>query len=282
MADTIASTYQEETIDSTGGVRLFLRSWAPASPRAAVVISHGFNSHGGQYLWPAGELAADGHAVYAHDYRGRGKSSGPRFFIHDIQDYVDDLAAVVRLARQRHPGAKVFVLGHSAGGVVACAYALESQQEIDGLICESFAFRVPAPDFVLAILKGLSAVAPNLPVFRLKNADFTRDPQALAALNADPSIANEAQPAGTVAALARAADRLKLEFPRITLPLFILHGTMDKATVPAGSQFFYETAGSSDKTIKLYEGHYHDLLNDLGKEGVMADVKAWIGRHLPG
>jgi hypothetical protein len=44
-------------------------------------------------------------------------------------------------------------------------------------------------------------------------------------------------------------------------------------------------AGSKDKTLKLYEGHYHDLLNDIGKEGVMADIKAWIGSHsqpLPG
>jgi len=48
-----------------------------------------------------------------------------------------------------------------------------------------------------------------------------------------------------------------------------------------GSEFFYQTAGSRDKTLKLYEGHYHDLLNDIGKEGVMADVKAWIDAHLP-
>ena len=89
------------------------------------------------------------------------------------------------------------------------------------------------------------------------------------------------QPAITVAALVRADERLKREFPRITLPVFIMHGTVDKATVPSGSQFFYDTAGSKDKTLKLYEGHFHDLLNDLGKEGVMADIKAWIEKRLP-
>ena len=44
------------------------------------------------------------------------------------------------------------------------------------------------------------------------------------------------------------------------MPVLIMHGTADKATVPAGSQFFYDTAGSKDKTLKLYEGHFHDLL----------------------
>ena len=57
-------------------------------------------------------------------------------------------------------------------------------------------------------------------------------------------------------------------------------GTRDKVTKPAGSQFSCDTAGAKDKTLKLYEGHYHDLLNDFGKETVMQDIESWIGRHL--
>ena len=85
----------------------------------------------------------------------------------------------------------------------------------------------------------------------------------------------------TVAALARADDRLKKEFARITLPLLILHGTEDKATKFSGSQEFHDHAGSRDKTLKLYQGHYHDLLNDLGKEQVMGDIKGWLDARLP-
>jgi alpha-beta hydrolase superfamily lysophospholipase len=55
---------------------------------------------------------------------------------------------------------------------------------------------------------------------------------------------------------------------------------VDRATVPSGSQFFYDTVGSRDKTLKLYDGHYHDLLNDVGKDDVMADITGWIDRHL--
>jgi len=99
-------------------------------------------------------------------------------------------------------------------------------------------------------------------------------------MNADPLIAHEVQPTQTMAEMARADDRLKREFERITLPLLVLHGTEDKATKPAGSRTFVERAGSSDKTLKLYEGHYHDLLADLGKENVLADVKAWLDARI--
>jgi acylglycerol lipase len=89
------------------------------------------------------------------------------------------------------------------------------------------------------------------------------------------------QPAITVAALVRADERLREEFPTITIPVLVMHGTDDRATVCDGSRFFYDTAGAKDKTLKLYAGHYHDLLNDIGKEGVMADITSWIDARIP-
>ena len=176
----------------------------------------------------------------------------------------------------------LFLLGHSAGGVVACMYALDYAGVLTGLISESFANEIPAPDFALAVFKGLSHVAPHAHILHLKNEIFTRDPKAVQAMNADPLIAHETQPTKTLAEMVRADERLKKEFPSMTLPVLILHGTADQATKPSGSQRFYDTVGSEDKTLKLYDGHFHDLLNDLDKEVVMADIKSWIVRHLRG
>ena len=184
---------------------------------------------------------------------------------------------VVTLAKSREPGAPVFLLGHSAGGVISCIYTLEHQPELAGLICESFAHEVPAPDFALSVFKGLSHVAPHAHILRLKNEDFSRNPKVVQAKNSDPLIVNEIQPTQTLAEMVRADERLRNKLPRITLPVLILHGTADRATQPSGSQRFYDTAGSTDKTLKLYkEGHFHDLLNDVDKEVVMADIKAWV------
>jgi alpha-beta hydrolase superfamily lysophospholipase len=273
---------QEEDFTARGGVRIHLRSWLPeGAPRAVVAICPGFNAHGGLYAWAAAQMAARGLAVYAVDLRGRGLSAGERFYVEDVEDYVADVDGMIGIARERHPGLPVILLGHSAGGVVACCYALEHQDRIDGLVCESFAFQVPAPGFLLSAVKALSHVAPHLGVLALKMEDFSRDPAAVAALKADPLIAGETQPAMTIAALARADERLHDSFGAITLPLLILHGTEDHATVCHGSEYFHAHAGSADKTLKLYEGHYHDLLGDIGKEEVMADILGWVDARVP-
>jgi acylglycerol lipase len=272
----------EESFEGAGGLKIFMRSWRPVGiSRGVVVIVHGFNSHSGYYFWAAEQLIDRDFSVYALDLRGRGKSEGERFFVEKLDDYVSDVKAAVAVAKSRHPTLPLFLLGHSAGGVVACLYTLEHQSELSGLICESFAYQVPAPDFAIAVLKGLSHLTPHAHVLKLSNEDFSRDPKIVAVMNADPLIAHEVQPAQTVAELARADDRLRKEFRAISLPLLVLHGTADKATKPSGSQFFYDTAASKDKSLKLYDGHFHDLLNDTGKEAVMADIIDWVKSRLP-
>jgi alpha-beta hydrolase superfamily lysophospholipase len=280
--NTETNQMKESSFTGVGGLKIFTRIWQPeGTARGVIVIVHGFNSHSGQYLWAAEQFASKGLAVYALDLRGRGRSDGERFFVEKIEDYVDDVATFVRAAKTENPGLPIFVLGHSAGGVVSCVYTLDHQSEINGLICESFAYELPVPDLVLSFLKGLSYITPHTHVFSLNNKDFSRDSAVVKSMNDDPLIKGESQPAQTAAVMVRADERLRKEFPLITLPVLIMHGTEDKATKPSGSQHFYEQAGSLDKTLKLYEGHFHDLLNDVGKEVVMADIQNWINARIP-
>lgn len=273
---------QEASFQSSDGLKIVYRSWQPAgAPKGIVVINHGVNSHGGQHAWTAEQFAKAGFVAYAIDMRGRGKSEGKRFFVKDVSQHTGDLGQLIGIAKAANPGLPVFLLGHSAGGVVGTSYVLDHQAELAGFICESFAYKVPAPGAVLWLVEHvLGPLFPGLPVLKLKMEDFSRDPAAVAALLADPLTKDEAQPAGTVAALLRAGERMHAEFDTITIPVLIIHGTADKATMYQGSQEFFDKTSSSDKTLKLYEGHYHDLLNDVGKEEVFADVLGWIDAHL--
>ncbi len=281
-ATKTVTTPREDRVPVRNGLQIFIRSWLPAAPpRAIVGIVHGVKSHSGYYGWTAEQLVARGFAVYAVDLHGRGRSEGERFYLEQMADYVDDAHTLVTLAKSRHPAVPFFLLGHSAGGVISSVYTLEHQAELTGFICESFAFQVYAPDLALTVVKGLSHLVPHVHVLKLKTEDFSRDPVAVQAMLDDPLIADEVQPTNTVAELARADERLKREFPQITLPVLILHGTADKVTRPGGSQFFYDTTGSADKTLKLYDGHAHDLLNDIGREGVMGDIVGWLEARLP-
>ena len=273
---------KESSFEGVGGLKIFTRSWAAeGSPRGVMILVHGFNAHSGYMTWPAEQFAAKGLACYALDLRGRGKSEGERFYVENFSDYLEDVNRLVTIAGSENPGLPVYVLGHSAGGVIATSYVFEHQTEIAGLICISFAYDVGLPGAVELILKGIGYLTPHLHVFSLKNADFSRNPEAVAAMDNDPLIANESQPAETAAEMLKAADRLTENFPKFKVPVFIIHGTADQATRAEGSQHFFDTAGSTDKTLKLYEGHYHDLLNDIDREIVMADIQNWIDQRLP-
>jgi alpha-beta hydrolase superfamily lysophospholipase len=271
-----------ETLVSSDGIRIFLRSWRPAGrARAAIVLVHGFKSHGGYHEWTATQLVSRGLAVYAPDLRGHGRSEGERLYVGTFRDYVNDVAMVVSAAKSRDPGVPVVVLGHSAGGVISCLYVLDHPREVSGLISESFAHELPAPDFALAVLKGIGKIAPHAHVLSLKAEDFSRDPKVVERMKTDSLIPDFGYPAHTIGELVRADERLKAEFRFVKLPLLILHGTEDRAAKLHGSQTFYDAATSADKTLKVYEGAYHDLLNDVGREEVLGDIIAWLVKRLP-
>lgn len=282
MVIATSPTSAETVLQSPDGIDIFVRHWEPSGQaKASIVLCHGFNAHSGHYVRIAQQLADLGFAVTALDLRGRGRSGGERFYVDDIGDYVSDVSLAVEFARSKHSELPVYLLGHSAGGVTVCSYALDYQDRIAGLICEDFAFKVYAPDFAIKLLEGASHLIPHVHVLKLPNSAFSRDPDWVAMLDSDPLIHDEVQPVQTVAALARADERLEREFERISLPVLILHGTGDKATKYQGSQMFYDRAGSADKTLKLYDGYFHDLLNDVGREKVFDDIVQWIGARLP-
>jgi acylglycerol lipase len=271
----------ERTFEGVGGLKIAFRTWQPESAiRGIMILIHGFNSHSGYFAWPAEQFAGSGFASYALDHRGRGKSEGERWFVDQFSDWLGDVDKLVDIARSENPGVPVYVLGHSVGGVIGSSYVFEHQQEIAGLICESFAFDVGLPNLVQLAFEGVGYLAPHLPLYSLKNEIFSRNPDVVAQMNSDPLIANEKQPAETASEVLKAAARLKENMPKFKVPVFIIHGTDDKATLPRGSQYFYDNVGSEDKTLKLYEGGYHDLLNDIDKEIVMADILAWVNERV--
>lgn len=272
---------REASFNGRGNLKIAYRVWTPATtPTAIMLIVPGFNSHSAYFDWPAEQLSRLGFVSFGVDLRGRGKSDGERFYVEAFDDYISDVEGLMAAAEAEYPGLPLFVLGHSAGGVVASAFALKHQDKLAGLISESFAYQVPSPDFALAVLKGISHLAPHAHVLALKNKDFSRNADVVARMDADPLLAHEVQPTRTVAEMVRADERLKQDFPKYRLPVLILHGTKDLVTRPEGSQYFFDHAGSPDKTLKLYAGHVHDLLNDIDREKVMDDITEWLERRL--
>jgi alpha-beta hydrolase superfamily lysophospholipase len=73
--------------------------------------------------------------------------------------------------------------------------------------------------------------------------------------------------------------KLEAQLPSLTLPLLILQGSDDKLVNQEGARMLYEKAGSKDKTLKIYEGFYHEVHNEPGNARVFADIEAWLASH---
>lgn len=272
--------HRQGWVDGAGGLRLYWQAWLPADePLAVVVLHHGAGEHSGRYPHAVAQLVAAGYGVYGLDARGHGRSGGRRASFDRFEQLTADLDTVVSRARARE--LPVFLLGYSLGGAVVVAYALEHQQELAGAIVVGSALGrgsgVSRIQFGMASL--LAAIAPRAPLIRLRATDLTGDPAVAETYEADPLVHHGRLDARMLGEVATAMRRLPADFHRLRLPLLLIHGAADVTASPEGSRALLLGARSPDKTLKLYQGRRHDVLNEPGHEQVMRDVTAWLVAH---
>jgi alpha-beta hydrolase superfamily lysophospholipase len=273
----MAAGREEGRFAGIGGLEIYWQAWLPeAPPRATVLIAHGGAEHGGRYAWTAGELVARGHAVYAVDHRGHGRSAGPRAYVDRVANAVADLHTLAGRVSQRHPATPVFLLGHSMGGLIALDYALRHQDELTGLVLSAPLAVLEANPATRLASRVLSAAAPRLPVYKIDGTTVSRDPDVVRAYDADPLNHRGMLPARTVGELAATVATFADRLPELRLPVLVAYGTGDRLVDPAGSALVGERAGSEDITVIPYDGLYHEILNEPERDRVIADVAGWI------
>jgi acylglycerol lipase len=274
----MTAEHLEGRLDGAGGVELYWQAWLPESEaRAVVVISHGVSEHSARYAHVGERLAGAGYAAYALDHRAHGRSEGKRGRVDDVDDVVADLRAFIDLAAARHPGKPVYLLGHSMGAAVAIACAVRYQDTLAGLMLSgALADPDAASPVTRALSRVLSALTPGLGVYAVDSSAISRDPEVVRAYNEDPLVYHGKLPARTVAELTGAVARFPEEVPTLRLPLLVMHGGADSLTTIAGSRMVHERASSSDKTLEIYDGLRHEILNEPEKERVIAEMIEWL------
>jgi alpha-beta hydrolase superfamily lysophospholipase len=273
---------EEDTFAGVRGVRIHVSTWVPESPPSGVVvIAHGFAEHGGRYAAVAQRLLAEGIAVVAGDHRGHGLSWGRRTSVRRFADYTEDLAAVIGRARDRWPSVRLVLLGHSMGGMIALDFAVRPGTALDGLVLSAPA---ACPGDVskvqLAIGRVLSIVAPNAGVLRPPLNRISRDPTVVDAYNNDPLVFRTPIRARLGAEWIDAMHRVDAALPSLRMPLLVMQGTADALVDPGCGPHVYDRAGSADKTLKMYEGLWHEIFNEPERDRVLADLIAWLRSHL--
>jgi alpha-beta hydrolase superfamily lysophospholipase len=275
--NAISVRHEEDAFDTAGG-RLFERRWLPEGVvRADVAIVHGYAEHSGRYAYAGEALARRGYAVHALDLRGHGRSDGAAACVGSFREYLDDVGAFLARVRQRGQGRPLFILGHSMGGAIVALLLVVDRPAVRGaMLSGAVVTSSGMPRVVRAIYKLIGRIAPRLPLTKLKAADVSRDPDVVARYDSDPLVYRGRMRAGLVAATVRATERIDRDAPSIATPMLIMHGAADALAKPDGAKALYERIASSDKTLKLYDGLYHEILNEPEKDQVIADILAWL------
>lgn len=273
--------YEEGRFAGVGKLEIYWQAWLPdADPRALVLLAHGGAEHSGRYAWTAGELVARGHAVYAIDHRGHGRSEGPRAYVDRLGHAVADLHSLSDLARERHPAAPRFLLGHSMGGLIALEYTLRHQAELTGLVLTAPLAVLEANGIARGAVRALSALVPRLPLYRIDSTTVSRDPEVVRAYERDPLNHRGLLPARTVAELMAGTAALPARLASLRLPILTLYGSADRLVSTTASAVVEAGCRSDDCTVRAYDGLYHELLNEPERDRVVTDVADWIEARL--
>ncbi len=271
----------EGALEGVGGLRLYRQSWVPdRDARAIVVLVHGISEHSGRYHHVAARLVADGYAVHAVDHRGHGRSEGRRAFIDRMGNAVGDLDSLVE-ATTSPSGVPVVMLGHSMGGLLAVCFALAYNQRLSGLILSAPLAALEAASLTTRLAaRVLSVLTPHLGVVGIDSALISRDPEVIRTYDADPLVFHGKLPARTAFELERAVRSLPSSVQAITVPTLIMYGSSDRLCPPAGSLGLHDCIGAQDRTLKVYDGLYHEIFNEPEREHVLEDVCAWLRERM--
>jgi alpha-beta hydrolase superfamily lysophospholipase len=216
------------------------------------------------------------------DHLGHGKSDGQQEVIERFSDYTDTLTIYYKMVKGWQAGKPIFIMGHSMGGLIASYYLLDHQADFNGAILSAPAIKVSDNISTTTITMGkmLSVIAPKAGVLALDPTGISRDPEVVKAYVEDPLVFHGKTPARLAAEMLKAMQRVTAEVEKITLPIIVVQGSEDRLIDPEGAQMLYDKAGSKDKTLKIYQGAYHEVHNEPEREIMFKDVETWLASRL--
>ncbi len=268
------------------GVRnasIYYQAWLPEGDvKAVLLVVHGLGEHCGRYMNVVNHFVPLGYAVYGFDHIGHGKSEGRREFVERFEDYTSTLEIYAKMVKCWQTGKAVFLLGHSMGGLIASYYLLDHRADFKGAVLSAPSIKASDGISKAAIATGkiLSIITPKAGLLKLDADGISRDPEVVRAYNKDPLVFHGKTPARSAAELLRAMQRVTAEADKITLPFIVLQGSEDELVNPAGAQMLYDKASSNEKTLKLYEGQYHEVFNEPERDRTLKDVENWLAVYV--
>ncbi|MCU0304311.1 MAG: lysophospholipase [Thermoanaerobaculales bacterium] len=278
--------HEDGTLATDDGLELYWQSWQPpGEPEGVLVFVHGLAEHSGRYLNPVRHFVARGWTCFGFDYRGHGRSPGARAHVGTFDEYLADLAEGHRLAKIRHPGQRIFLVGHSQGGLLSLLYAESGPDDLDGVVVSSPFLGIHPDSRPSRLALGASRIAARLtPKMKLANlADPTflsRDPAVAEAYVGDPLVSREVT-MGWAAAALDAQRKVLAEASLMTLPTLVMQAGADRLADPDASRTWVASAPADLVEYVEWDGFYHELFNEprFDRRQVFDRMEAWLEAH---
>ncbi len=272
--------HTEKFFPGVRNTNTYYQYWLPEEkPKAILLIVHGLVEHSGRYMNVVNYFVPRGYAVYSFDHIGHGKSGGKRAYIEQFKDFTDTIKVYFDLIRGWNPDTPVIIFGHSMGGLISTNYLLDYQSELSAAVISGPPLVLPN---AISVLSGeiLSKLMPWIGLLRINPDDISREKSVVQAYIDDPLVNNDRISARLLNEIVKGMKRVSSEVSQITLPLMIVHGGADKLAAPAGSQMLFDKASSQKKAIKIYDGLYHEVLNEPEREQVLEDIAVKLDEFL--
>jgi alpha-beta hydrolase superfamily lysophospholipase len=223
-----------------------------------------------------------GYALYALDHIGHGQSEGDRVFVDRFDDFTTTLKTFFDLLKKWQPEKPVFLVGHSMGGLIIAAYLLEHQDELAGAVLSGPCVKIPDNISGSTIMLGklLSVLMPKAGLIQVDASGLSKDPTVVDAYVNDPLVFTGKTTARLAAEMLKIMQRVTDHAASIHLPIMIVQGSEDKLVDPGGAPMLHNAVSSEDKTLKVYDGMYHEVFNEPERDQVLSDVQDWLDAHL--
>jgi len=276
-------TFQSDTFVGQNKLKLFYRVYKPDGKITAILLPvHGLCEHSGRYLNVVNYFVPRGYAFYILDHRGHGQSEGTPGYVEKFSYFVDDLNTFMGIVRRENPASKIFLVGHSIGGLIASIYAIDHQKEFDGLIVSAATIQ-PGSSMnkkKLLLARMLAFIAPHLGMEKINADGISRSEKEVAAYENDPLVYRGKITIRLGLELINAMRYFDKQMYTIRLPVLIMSGTSDILSDPKSSKTLFDNISSKDKMLKYYTDFYHEIFNEPQCEEVFVDMEHWLATHL--
>ena len=254
--------YNVSAADSTG---LFVRQFVPVEPeqsRRTLLIVHGTSEHGGRYRHVAQEAVRRGWEVIVPDMRGHGKSCGVPVHVDNFEEYLQDLDTLFQYF-ELNPD-RTAIMAHSFGGLITARYAQTRPTRTSALVLLSplLGLRVKINPLSYFLGKCMTYVAPRTRFQSTVPVEHTTRNERVLGLREKDRYLHRSVTAAWFFEMKSALDKVWKEAPELTVPVLALQAGDDMIVEPSATAPWLSKTGSTDRSFKLLEGHYHELLND--------------------